>query len=179
MPKLIIVSGRSFAGKTTLAGLMARRFGYPEVDVDVTKTDLFGAVADERALTGADWQRIYRETDALIEHHLDAGRSVVDASRNFTLSERKHAGRIAAAHNADLVTIHVDTPASVTRARLLANRQTNERRDVSDENFEALLNGWEPPTEAEHPLVLAFPTDAAAWLERNAPVLGDSRPLGT
>jgi hypothetical protein len=56
----------------------------------------------------------------------------------------------------------------------MANRQTNERRDVSDESFQALLNGWEPPTEAEHPLVLAFPVDPAIWLEENAQELSDT-----
>lgn len=173
MLKLIVICGRSFAGKTTLAGLLARRFGYVEVDVDETKSDLFGEDADDGALTGAGWERIYRETDTRIAHHLAAGRSVVDASRNFTRGEREHARRIATAHNAELLTIHVDTPAPVTRARLLANRQTNERRDVSDENFEELLSVWEPPTEAEQPLVLAYPDDPAMWLERHARELGD------
>ena len=173
MLRFIIICGRSFAGKSTLAGLVALRFAYSEVDVDETKSELFGEDVDDGTLTSANWKRIYRETDAQIERHLGAGRSVVDASRNFTLSERAHARRIAAKHNAEPVTIHVDTPALVTRERLLANRLSNERRDVSDEGFEALLAGWEPPTEAEHPLVLTFPDDAAIWLEQNAQELGD------
>jgi len=173
MLRLIIICGQSFAGKTTLAGLVARRFEYSEVDVDETKSDLFGEDVDDGTLTSANWKRIYRETDARIEHYLESGQSVVDASRNFTLSERERAHRIAAKHNAKTVTIHVDTPVQVTRERLLANRKTNERRDVSDENFEAIFAVWEPPTGAERPLVLTFPDDAANWLERNARELGD------
>ncbi len=66
MPNLILVCGRSFAGKTTLAGALVRRFGFPEVDVDTTMAVLFGEGVDEGTLTSADWATIYRETDALI-----------------------------------------------------------------------------------------------------------------
>ena len=98
MPELIIVCGRSFAGKTMLAGALARSFGFLEVAVDATKALLFGGGVDDGALTDADWARIYRETHALIGRH------------------------IATAHRAELLTIHVDTPVPVTRARLLANQ---------------------------------------------------------
>jgi predicted kinase len=174
MPKLIIVCGISFAGKTVLAGLLADHFGYVEVDVDETKDRLFGvavSAVDNDQLSAADWARIYHETDALIGRHLQSGASVIDASRNFTRGERVHASCIAADHHAELITIHVATPVHVARQRLLANRRTKTRRDVTDAAFEELLSVWESPTVDESPLVLSFGESLATWMTKHANVL--------
>jgi predicted kinase len=173
MPKLILICGTSFAGKSTLARVLTERFGFSEVDVDQTKTDLYGETVVDADLARADWERIYRETDRRIADHLAIGRSVIDASRNFRLSERHRARSICQEHNADLLTILVDTPEHVTRQRLLSNRQSPTRREVTDEDFAAILAAWEPPTLDEHPLVLPFGEDLGAWMTRNAEVLCD------
>ena len=174
MPKLILVCGTSFAGKSTVACRLADRFGYPEVDVDATKADLFGdGVADE-ALDRADWEQIYRETDRRIRDHLAAGRSVIDASRYFRASERDAARVLCRAHGADLVSVHVDTPAHIPRLRLQANRRSGARRDVRDEDFAAILAAWEPPTVDEHPLVFHFGDDIEEWMERHAVAIADA-----
>ena len=174
MPRLILICGTSFAGKSTLARLLTERFGFPEVDVDVTKTDLYGETVVDSDLARADWERIYRETDRHIADHLATGQSVIDASRNFRLSERHHARAICQEHSADLLTILVDTPEHVTRQRLLSNRQSPTRRDVTDEDFAAILAAWEPPAPDEQPLVLHFGDDPGTWMTRNAEVLNDA-----
>jgi predicted kinase len=173
MPKLILICGTSFAGKSTIARLLTDRFGFPEVDVDQTKTDLYGQAVIDGDLARADWERIYRETDRRLAGHLASGRSVIDASRNFRLSERRQARAICQEHNADLLTILVDTPEHVTRQRLLSNRQSPARRDVTDEDFAAILAAWEPPTPDEQPLVLHFGDDQVEWITRNAEDLYD------
>jgi predicted kinase len=173
MPKLILVCGTSFAGKSTLARRIADRFGYPEVDVDATKVKLFGdAVADD-TLRRADWERIYRETDRRLADHLAAGRSVIDASRNFRKTERDAAHALCRAHGAEVVTVHLATPEHVTRQRLLTNRRSRERRDVTDEDFAAILAAWEPPGADEHSLVFHFGDDADEWLDRNSRTLSE------
>ena|SRR5829696_4887951 len=174
MPKLILVCGTSFAGKSTLARRLADRFGYPEVDVDETKAELFGDGVADDALNRAEWERIYHETDQRIRNHLAAGRSVIDASRYFPRSERDAARAICRAHGAGLMTVHVDTPEHIARQRLLANRRSPTRRDVSDEGFAAILAAWEPPTADEHPLVFHFGDDADEWLERYAGAIADA-----
>ncbi len=173
MPKLIILCGTSFAGKTTLARLLTARFGHAEVDVDETKATLFGAAAADEALSRGDWERIYAETDRLIAHHLRAGQSVVDASRNFTKAERRGARGLCQEHHADLLTIHVDTPEHITRQRLLANRQSPTRRDVSDDAFAAILAGWEPPSADECPLIFRWGDDSDEWVARHAAALAE------
>jgi predicted kinase len=171
MSKLILVCGASFAGKSTLARHIAARFGYAEVDVDVTKVDLFGADVVDDTLERADWDRMYAETDRRLAEHLDAGRTVIDASRNFSRAERDHAREICVAHGAELVTVFVDTPEEMTRQRLLANRQSRERRNVTDEDFADILAAWEPPAEDEHPIVFHAGAAVSSWLESNKEAL--------
>ena len=171
MPTLIILCGISFAGKSTLARLLADRFGHAEVDVDETKAALYGDAVEDQALGRADWIRIYRETDRLIGRYLDAGRSVVDASRNFTKAERQRAKQLCQEHDAGLLTVHLDTPEPVTRRRLLANRQSPTRRDVSDDAFAAILTRFEPPTPDERPLIFRFGDDPVDWMTRHTAAL--------
>ncbi len=174
MPKLIIICGTSFSGKTTLAGLLGNRFCYAEVDVDETKDRLFGVAVDDDELDTVDWDRIYQETDELIEHQLGSGESVIDASRNFTKAEREGASRIALKHHAELITIYVDTPMHVTWERLLSNRQSKKRRDVTNAGFENILKVWEPPTLDEQPLVLPFEENVIGWMTKHADIFNHS-----
>lgn len=168
---LIILCGTSFAGKSTLARRIADRFAYPEVDVDETKVALFGKGVDDCALERTEWEPIYRETDRRIADYLAAGRSVIDASRNFRKAERLAAEAICRRHGAELLTIHMDTPEDVTRQRLMANRRAPTRRDITDDDFAAILAAWEPPTADEHPIVFRFGDDLDDWLTRNAGAL--------
>ncbi len=170
MPKLILICGTSFSGKTTLAGLLADRFCYAEVDVDETKDRLFGVAVDDDKLEAADWARIYQETDGLIERQLGSGKSVIDASRNFTKAEREGASCIAFKHCAELITIYVNTPMHVTRERLLSNRRSKKRRDVADAGFEDILKVWEPPTLDEQPIVLPFEENVTEWMTKHADI---------
>jgi predicted kinase len=168
MATLIILCGTSFSGKTTLADRLAGRLGLPQVDVDETKTRLYGDGICDGALSGADWTRIYAETDRRIAGCLSAGESVIDASRNFSRRERDNARALCERQRAELVTIFVDTPVAITRQRWLANRQQARRRDVPDDDFNAILAGWEPPTLDEHPLMFRPSDDVEAWVERHA-----------
>ena len=93
MNKVLIITGLSFAGKTTLGNAIAARFGYEQVDVDVTKVDFTAPmlrIQSYHARTGIEFAA---ETDHAIVHHLQAGKTVVDASRNFAKrGEAAHKG---------------------------------------------------------------------------------------
>ncbi|WP_165423347.1 AAA family ATPase [Ktedonosporobacter rubrisoli] len=171
MKKLLIICGISFAGKSTLARALTERFHYPEVDVDEVKYELYGSAIQDEELRPEDWERTYAETDQRIEHYLQAGKSVVDASRYFTKQERELARRIAMSQNAELVTIFVDTPKAVAQQRLLANRENPARRNVTDADFAAILEAMEPPTADEQPLVLPYGEQIEHWIARNISAL--------
>jgi predicted kinase len=106
MNKLIIICGLSFAGKTTLGQALAERLGYEQVDVDDTKTTLYGPEVKDEELTRAEWERIYAETDKQIIDHLRSGATVIDASRNFTRAERKHIKKLVNSHGYEVVIIY-------------------------------------------------------------------------
>lgn len=170
--KLIIICGLSFAGKSTLAKALAERFGCAEVDVDETKVQLFGQDVRDADLRPEDWVRIYAETDQRIAQLLRAGLAVVDASRNFSQTERGVARRLADGVGAPLITIYIDTPETVVRQRMLENRRTPQRRDISDQDFESVIRAMEPPSAAEAALVFPYTASIADWLSENSGRLG-------
>jgi predicted kinase len=167
MKKLIIICGISFAGKSTLADAISQRFGYAQVDVDDMKFQLYGPEAKDEELSRADWERIYDETDKLIEHYLQSGKSVVDASRNFRKRERQKARQIATNLKAEVVTIFVNTPESIARQRLLENRKRQSRLDVTDKDFATILEVFEPPAADENPLVFCYSDQIESWIAKN------------
>ncbi len=165
--KLIIICGISFAGKSTLGKAIAKRFDYAQVDVDDMKFQLYGHDSKDENLSHADWVRIYDETDKLLESYLQSGKTVIDASRNFRKSERQLARQIATKLEAGVVTIFVDTPEVIARQRLLENRKKKARPDVTDKDFEEILQVWEPPTADENPLVYHNGEDIDNWISKN------------
>ncbi len=174
-PLLVVVCGLSFAGKTTVGTALARRFDYKQVDVDLTRVRLYGVRFEENALDQDAWNRIYDETDSEIAGYLQSGTSVVDASRNFRKKERCHARRIAALNAADFLLIYVDTPVSVARERLLANRTRPDRVDWGDASFDEIVSVMEPPGEDELPHVYHYGDDLEARLSEHSAELTHGR----
>src|SRR5262245_60732292 len=167
-PLLIIVCGLSFAGKTTLGNAIALHFGYTQVDVDDIKVRLYGVEYAENNLGQNAWNRIYDEADKDISKHLEAGQSVVDASRNFRRRERDRARGIAMSSGGRALLVYVDTPESVARQRLLANRHDPTRVDWGDASFDDVLTAMEPPALDEQPLVFHYRDDIDNWIQEHA-----------
>ena len=166
--KLIIVCGLSFAGKSTLADAICTALGYPQVDVDETKLELYGPDVDDEDLSPEEWTRIYAETDDRIVTHLRNGDSVVDASRNFRRAERERARAIADRLKAQVVLVHVDAREALVRQRWAQNRDKKTRRDVSDRGFEEIVSVMEPPTAEEKALVFHHHDSIENWLSEHA-----------
>jgi len=173
--RLIIVCGLPFAGKSTLGSAICAEFGYPRVDVDQTKVDLYGPGVDDEDLDPKQWARIYRETDERIMRLLEDGDSVVDASRNFRKDERNRARAIAERMMAEIVIIYVSTPESVVRQRWTENRKKQKRRDISDKGFEEIIRVMEPPTGDEKALIFHHDDNIKSWLVEHAGHLAEKQ----
>jgi predicted kinase len=135
--------------------------------VDDTKAELYGSDSRDDELGHEDWVKIYDDTDSRIEGYLKSGKSVIDASRNFTKVERERARKVTDRVGAKVVTIFVDTPPEVAHLRLLENRKRPSRRDVSDEGFQDILNGMEPPGPDEDPLIFQYGDEISSWISSN------------
>ncbi len=118
-------------------------------------------------MTRAEWDHLYAETDRAILDHLVTGRSVIDASRNFTRAERYHLRTLVATQKHETLVIHVITSEAVARQRWQANRLNPSRRDVTDANFEDAILATEPPNDDEQPLRFHPYADVATWIEAN------------
>ncbi|MBT3271949.1 MAG: ATP-binding protein [Spirochaetales bacterium] len=169
--KLIIVCGFSFAGKSTLADAICSKLKYVQVDVDVTKVELFGPSIGDEDISGEEWNRIYRETDLKIEECLKNSVGVIDASRNFRKQERDNARHIAQQLGAGMIVVHVDTPESVVRQRWEENRITRTRRVISDKEFQDTISAMEPPMDEENPIVFHHDEDSKQWIAQLAEYL--------
>lgn len=160
MNKLIILCGIPFSGKTTLSNELVKRLGVIRIDLDEVKFDLFGKEVKDSEIDQNGWDKIYQEMYKKIEETLKGGGTVLQDTGNFTKYERGLVSEIAKNLDIEIKTIFVDTPVEVARERLLKNRQTKKRFDVSDEDFESTIAEMEPPTEDENPIL--FKTNSSA-----------------
>jgi predicted kinase len=166
MPRLIIICGLSFSGKSTLGKALAQTLGCAEVYVDETKFRLHGPHVKDTDFSREQWDNIYRATDKEIENCQRLGKSVIDATRNFRKVERDRLRVIADKLGVSVTTIYVNTSESVARERWLANRLKPSRRDISDRDFEEIVAVMEPPTAAEHYLTFDHRDDLENWISK-------------
>ena len=141
--------------------------GAAKFDVDDMKFELYGPAIHDHELSQAQWNGIYEESYRRIEQHLRMGESAVHDSGNFTRRERARVRDIARNLGVEVVTIFVDTPVAVAHHRLIENRETPGRLDVTDEDWQETVDRMEPPTQEEHPLVFRYGDFVGDWIERN------------
>lgn len=172
---LILICGHSFAGKTTLGERIAACFGYPQIDVDVTKCDLYGTAIQDDELTQSDWDRIYAESDARMLAQLKAGHWLIDASRHFQRYERDQTRQLLQSIGAEEVLIYLDTPESVVRQRWQQNGLRPTRRQPSPSDFESVIAAMQAPDSDEQALLFHYQDDIDGWIERHRELLEQSR----
>lgn len=163
MSTLLVICGLSFSGKSTLARAISEKLCFQEVDVDQVGAALYGGAA----IDDWDFDRVYAEADKEIGRLLAAGIDVVDASRNFTRVERARARELARHSNSRLLTIFVDTPVALARQRRRENKASRTRRDITDAQFEEIVQVFQPPAQDERPLVFQVGDVIESWIAKN------------
>jgi predicted kinase len=161
MVKLYILCGIPFSGKTTLANELVKRLSFTRIDLDEVKFDLFGKDITDEEIDQSGWDKIYQEMYKKIEEALQNGKTVIHDTGNFTKYERSLISDIAKKVGVEYKTIFVYTPIPIARQRLLKNRETNERFDVTDKAFDETVAEMEPPGEDEN----AITYDSSEFLE--------------
>lgn len=147
--KLFILCGIPFSGKTTLALKLSKYPNIIRIDLDDIKFRIFGDQIKDEHIDQPGWDKIYNQMYQEIKSGLKSGKSVVHDTGNFTLQERNLVRQIADKLGIKSLTIFVDTPKEVAYQRLLTNRKSGKRFNISDSAFESSCQEMEPPIGSE------------------------------
>lgn len=164
--KLYILCGIPFSGKSTLAQKIVSMLGFVRIDLDEIKFEIFGENITDDQIDQSGWDKVYQEIYRKIKQDLINGETVIYDTGNFTKHERELAKKIADDLGLVSITIYVDIPQEVARQRLLQNRQTKVRFDVSDTDFEGTIKEMEIPSPDETHLVYHGDEDVDVWINR-------------
>ncbi len=165
--KLYIFCGIPFSGKSTISKQIAQRPNYVRIDLDEVKEDLLGKDIRDESISQTDWDRVYQETYKRIEAGLKAGKNVVQDAGNFTRYERGLVREIADKLGLETIVVYIDTPIVVARQRLLENKETHQRFEVSEESFDAGVKEMESPINEGNLITYKNDDDLNSWIEKN------------
>ena len=149
-PGIVLLCGRSFSGKSTVAAELARHLRAGVVSLD--------AINAERGLqSGAglpipEWARTYELSQSRTLELLRSGSTVVVDDTSSPRWLRDGWRKLADQTHVPLVLVYLNTPVEVSLQRHAANRADQSRMDVDDEVLREHLESFEPPTPDEDPV---------------------------
>lgn len=167
MNKLYILCGIPLSGKSTLATELVKRFGFTRIDLDEIKFELYGTHKKDSGMIERDWNYVYEEMYKRVDAELKTGRTVIHDTGNFTKKERNEVRQIADRLGTQTITIFLDTPPDIVRERLVKNRNTNQRFDVDQKDFESTVAEMEPPSADENPILFHHNESVEEWVKDN------------
>ncbi|MBI5255266.1 MAG: AAA family ATPase [Burkholderiales bacterium] len=165
-PMLLLCGGVSGAGKSTVAGWLAERWGAVRVRSDVERKRLHGLAPTARPVSAAELygaeatRRTYQRLQEVAALALSAGESIVVDAACLRRDERLAMQALARRHGAAYRLVWCEAPLPVMRQRLVA--RLAEGRDPSDATPEVLA--WqmgiaEWPAADEEPTLWRVSTD--------------------
>ena len=162
-PTLTFFCGLPFAGKSTLARVLAARTGARLIALDAINGER-GLGLDSKTISPEDWDITYATAYQRVAEALAASVPVVYDETNFLRSQRDAVRAIADRAGATARLIWVTTPNAIARARWLANRQTGARFDVRDDDFNYVAARFEEPEPYEDAVHYDGAQEPDEWL---------------
>ncbi len=150
--RLYLFVGYPGAGKTTVAKLISNATGAVHLWADHERHRMFAHPTH----SAAESQQLYTNLNMLTNELLSEGNSVVfDTNFNF-YADREYMRGLAAKHGAETVLIWLQTPAELAKQRAVhdSNLRNGYKAIMTEANFDSIAAKLEPPTPAEHPIVL-------------------------
>jgi predicted kinase len=163
-PSLYIMSGRSFAGKTTLRNELVKRFGFSVASVD-QKIDAHKMNVGK--MSQDDWDLVYSEMYERAKEHLRKGKVTILDLGNLQKHERDTARAIAKEFNVPHTLIYVNTSEDEVRKRWTDNQQMKGGRILDKDLFEEAQKKFEEPTVSENPIIYNDQMDLDEWIGKN------------
>jgi predicted kinase len=163
-PKLYIVTGLPYAGKSVLSRELVKRFnfGYASVDSEIDKGNY-----DVTKMSQEDWDSVYARAFDALEYLLKSGRTTVFDGASLKRSERNLLREIAQKCEAEPLLVYVNTSPAEAAERRLKNMTTLERAHLKDETMSKALALFEEPVEDEESIVYNASLDLDAWIKKN------------
>jgi predicted kinase len=158
---LVLLCGKSFSGKSTVARALAPRLRARIVSLD--------EINERRGLWGGDgipveeWVRTHELAADEVRGLLTSGTSVVvdDTSSPRFLRDRWRS--LAVDAGAGFTLLYVDVDDDTVRRRRDGNRLDPRRRDVADDVLEQHLADFEPPADDEDAVRVRSADDLDQW----------------
>jgi predicted kinase len=148
-PRLYIVFGIPFSGKSSIVRELVRQRGCRAIDIDAINTARGVGIAGAPIMP-EDWEISFASARAQLEDALAAGELVAYDGHVWSHAQREDFRAVASAAGAHITFIYVDVPESVARERLHANRHAPQRFDVPNDLFAQAVELMEPPDEKEN-----------------------------
>ena len=168
-PKLIIMSGLSASGKSTVSQQLLETLGAIRIRSDVERKRLFGIKPEEQAVEdkGAEEinsgiysttasQQTYNKLAELASTIISAGYSVIIDAAFLKHEQRKPFQQLAKDLAAPYIILEITAPAEILRQRIKARKN-----DVSDADLSVLeyqLANWQPLHNSEINTVITVNT---------------------
>lgn len=143
---LYIMCGLPFAGKSTTARALASLSDAEIVEIDAINAELDWGTPP---FTPDQWARSYAEAYGRVRAALAEGRNVIFDATNHSRAQRDAARQLASESGVAATVVHVPVDRREAERRLMENRRTRVRPDVTDADFALVADGFEPPDEWE------------------------------
>jgi predicted kinase len=162
-PRLYVVFGIPFSGKSTLVRELVRQRGCRVIDIDAINTARGVGIAGA-PISSEDWATSFADARAHLTDALAAGETVAYDGHVWSRAQRDEFRALARSTGAAVTFIYLDVPESVARKRLQANRSTAQRFDVPDDLFTQATALMEPPDQEEEVTRYDGMAPVATWV---------------
>jgi predicted kinase len=147
---IVLLCGRSFSGKSTLASELEQRLGAVLVSLDDINAER--GFQSGAGVPMEEWVRTHEISRSRTRSALHAGATAVVDDTSSPRFLRDGWRKFAQELHVPLVIVYVDTPVELSLSRHAANRTDGRRMDVTDEILHEHLDSFEVPAPDEDPV---------------------------
>jgi len=157
--------GLPFSGKSTLSRQISEYLKIPRISFDEVWVEVEVALGKIPGANSIEqWKYIINVCEQKVVDSLKSGQSVVYDNLGDRFEHRDRVARLATKNNAESLVIYLDVTKDEVISRRQQNLQSQERHQVSDENFNQALLVFEPPTDTEKVLAYKPTMNTKRWL---------------